>query len=257
MLNLKNKNIVVMGVTNKWSIAWSCAKQLHAAGANVIFSYYGERSLKSLEKLAKQEGVEGRFNVSCDVTRDEDIEQAFDAIGKEVGVVHGVIHSIAFSKREELTGQYMNTSRDGYALAQDVSAYSLVAVTKYASPLMTEGGSIATMSYLGGERVVKNYNVMGVAKAALEMSVRYLAVDLGPEQIRVNAISAGPIKTISAKGVSDFDKLCRGYEDKAPLRRMVDPIEVGNTAVFLMSDLSTGITGEIMHVDCGFNILGY
>lgn len=257
MLNLKDKNIVVMGVTNKWSIAWACAKQLHEAGANLIFSYYGERSLRSLEKLAKSEDVQGILNVSCDVTSDEDIEAAFKTIGDEIGTIHGVVHSVAFSKKEELTGKYMNTSRDGYALAQDVSAFSLVAVTKYASPLMSEGGGIVTMSYLGGERVVMNYNVMGVAKAALEMSVKYLAHDLGEQGIRVNAISAGPIKTLSAKGVADFDKLCEGYEGRAPLRRMVKAEEVGNSAVFLLSDLSSAVTGEVLHVDCGFSILGY
>ncbi|MBN2797098.1 MAG: enoyl-ACP reductase FabI [Clostridia bacterium] len=257
MLNLKNKNIVVMGVTNKWSIAWACAKQLHEAGANIIFSYYGERSLRSLEKLAESENVTGILNVSCDVTADEDVEKAFNTIKEEVGIIHGIVHSVAFAKKDELAGKYVNTTRDGYSLAQDVSAYSLVSVSKYATPLMTEGGGIVTMSYLGGERVVQNYNVMGVAKAALEMSVRYLAHDLGEDNIRVNAISAGPIKTLSAKGVSDFDKLCAGYEDRAPLKRMVKVEEVGNTAVFLLSDLSTGITGEVMHVDCGFNILGY
>jgi len=257
MLNLKDKNIVVMGVTNKWSIAWACAQQLHKAGANLIFSYYGDRSLRSLEKLAKSEGIEGKFHVSCDVTSDQDIEKAFADIHKNCGVIHGVVHSIAFSNKDELTGRYCDTSRAGYALAQDVSSFSFVAVSKHASQYMTENGGIVTMSYLGGERVVKNYNVMGVAKAALEMSTRYLAHDLGIDGIRVNAISAGPIKTISAKGVSDFDKLCAGYEEKAPLRRMVDPIEVGNTATFLLSDMGSGITGEVIHVDCGYNILGY
>lgn len=257
MLNLNNKNIVVMGVTNKWSIAWACAEQLHKAGANLIFTYFGDRSLRSIEKLAKSEGVAGKMHVSCDVSSDEDIERSFKAIGEEFGVIHGVVHSVAFSKKEELAGRYCDTSRDGYALAHDISAFSLVAVSKHASNYMTEGGGIVTMSYLGGERVVKNYNVMGVAKAALEMSVRYLAHDLGVDQVRVNAISAGPIKTISAKGVSDFDKLCNGYENRAPLRRMVKTEEVGNTATFLLSDMASGITGEVVHVDCGFNILGY
>lgn len=257
MLNLKDKNIVVMGVTNKWSIAWACAQSLHAAGANLIFTYFGERSLKSLNKLAKSEGIEGKLNVSCDVTSDSDIENAFKTIGQEFGTIHGVVHSIAFSNKDELAGRYCDTSREGYALAQDVSSFSLVAVSKHASAYMADGGGIVTMSYLGGERVVKNYNVMGVAKAALEMSVKYLAHDLGVDGIRVNAISAGPIKTISAKGVSDFDKLCAGYEERAPLRRMVKPEEVGNAALFLLSDLGTGVTGEVMHVDCGYNILGY
>jgi len=257
MINLNNKNIVIMGVTNKWSIAWACAQQLDKAGANLIFTYFGDRSLRSLEKLAKAEGVEGKFHVSCDVTKDEDIERTFKEIGEKFGTIHGVVHSIAYSNKDELAGRYCDTSRAGYALAQDVSSFSLVAVSKYASDYMTEGGGIVTMSYLGGERVVKNYNVMGVAKAALEMSVRYLAHDLGENQIRVNAISAGPVKTLSAKGVSDFDKLCAGYEDRAPLKRMVKPEEIGNSALFLLSDLGSGVTGEVMHVDCGYNILGY
>jgi len=257
MLNLNNKNIVIMGVTNKWSIAWACAKSLHQAGANLIFTYYGDRSLRSIDKLVKEAGMENVFNVSCDVTSDDSIQEAFKAIGSHAPVVHGLVHSVAFSKKEELSGRYADTSRDGYQLAQDVSAYSLVAVTKAVDPLMTEGGGIVTMSYLGGERVVKNYNVMGVAKAALEMSVRYLANDLGEKQIRVNAISAGPVKTLSAKGVSDFDKLCAGYEDKAPLRRMVKPEEIAKSCVYLLSDLSTGVTGEVLHVDCGYSILGY
>lgn len=257
MLNLINKNIVIMGVTNKWSIAWACAKSLNAAGANLIFTYYGDRSLRAIDKLVKEEEMNNVLNVSCDVTSDESIQEAFAAIKDGVQVVHGLVHSIAFSKKEELAGRYADTSRDGYQLAQDVSAYSLVAVTKAVDPLMTEGGGIVTMSYLGGERVVLNYNVMGVAKAALEMSVRYLAHDLGHKQIRVNAISAGPVKTLSAKGVSDFDKLCAGYEDRAPLRRMVRPDEIGKSCVYLLSDLSTGVTGEVLHVDCGYSILAY
>lgn len=257
MLNLNNKNIVVMGVTNKWSIAWACAKALHLAGANLIFTYYGDRSLRSIDKLVKEEEMENILTVSCDVTSDDSIKEAFETIKSEASVVHGLVHSIAFSKKEELVGRYADTSRDGYQLAQDVSAYSLVAVCKAVDPLMTEGGGIVTMSYLGGERVVLNYNVMGVAKAALEMSVRYLAHDLGHKQIRVNAISAGPVKTLSAKGVSDFDKLCAGYEDRAPLKRMVKPEEIGKSCVYLLSDLSSGVTGEVLHVDCGYNILAY
>lgn len=257
MLNLNNKNIVIMGVTNKWSIAWACAKSLHEAGANLIFTYYGDRSLRSIDKLVKEAGIENVVNVSCDVTSDVSIEDAFKTIKDQVAVVHGLVHSVAFSKKEELAGRYTDTSREGYQLAQDVSAFSLVAVTKAVDPLMTEGGGIVTMSYLGGERVVKNYNVMGVAKAALEMSVKYLAHDLGQKQIRVNAISAGPVKTLSAKGVSDFDKLCAGYEDRAPLKRMVKPEEIAKSCVYLVSDLSTGVTGEVLHVDCGYSILGY
>ena len=257
MLNLNHKNVVVMGVTNKWSIAWACAKALHEAGARLIFTYYGDRSLRSIEKLIKEENMENTLQVSCDVTSDDSIKEAFEAIQASVEDVTGLVHSIAFSKKEELAGRYVDTSRDGYQLAQDVSAYSLVAVTKAVEPLMKNGGGIVTMSYLGGERVVLNYNVMGVAKAALEMSVRYLAHDLGHKQIRVNGISAGPVKTLSAKGVSDFDKLCAGYEDRAPLKRMVKPEEIGKSCVYLISDMSSGVTGEVLHVDCGYNILGY
>lgn len=257
MLNVQDKNIVVMGVANKWSIAWAVAKQLNKAGANLIFTYYGDRSLRSLERVIAAEGIEKCLMISCDVTSDENVELAFSEIKDKIKVIHGVVHSIAHAKKEELEGKYLDTSRDGYLLAQNISSYSFVAVSKYASKIMTEGGSLITMSYLGGERVVKNYNVMGVAKAALDMSVKYLAHDLGENQIRVNAISAGPIKTLAAKGVTDFDKLCKGYVDKAPLKRMVKTEEVGNAAVFLLSDMSSGITGEILHVDCGYNILGY
>lgn len=257
MLNIKNKNIVVMGVANKWSIAWAVAKRLDKAGANLIFTYYGERSLRALEKVLEAEGVSHSMLVSCDVTSDENIKEAFAEIKEKVDVLHGVVHSIAHAKKEELAGRYVDTSRQGYQMAQDISSFSFVSVTKYASELMTEGGSLVTMSYLGGERVVKNYNVMGVAKAALEMSVRYLAHDLGERQIRVNAVSAGPVKTLAAKGVGDFDKLCKGYEDKAPLKRMVKTEEIGDATVFLLSDMGSGITGEVLHVDCGYNILGY
>lgn len=257
MLDIQGKNIVVMGVANKWSIAWAVAKRLNEAGANLIFTYYGDRSLRSLEKITLQEGIENALMISCDVTSDEDLEKAFNEIKEKTDLIHGVVHSIAHAKKEELEGKYYNTSRDGYLMAQNISAYSFVAVSKYAYPLMTEGGSLITMSYLGGERVVKNYNVMGVAKAALESSVQYLAHDLGVEGVRVNAISAGPVKTLAAKGVGEFDKLCKLYEDKTPLRRMVKTEEVADSALFLLSKMSSGITGEILHVDCGYSILGY
>ncbi|MCG8484669.1 MAG: SDR family oxidoreductase [Clostridia bacterium] len=245
-----------MGVANKWSIAWAIADQLYNAGANVLFSYYGEKSLKSLIKLTEAEGMENVTYVECDVTKDENIEDTFKYIQEKVGVLHGVAHCIAHSKSGELKGEYYNTSRDGYALAQDISVYSLVAVTKYAKPLMTEGGGIITLSYYGGEKVIANYNVMGVAKAALDASVRYLANDLGKENIRVNAISAGPIRTLAAKGISNFTEMLKAFETKSPMGRLVDPAEVGKTAVFLLSDMSSGVTGEIIHVDCGYNVIG-
>jgi enoyl-[acyl-carrier protein] reductase I len=254
---LAGKNIVVMGVANKRSIAWGIAQSLHQAGANLIFTYQGERLKENVSELVDTLNVERKILVSCDVTDDANIQAAFDQIKQEVGVIHGLAHCIAFAKTEELQGEFVDTSRDGYALAQDISAYSLVAVSKAAKELMTEGGSIVTMTYLGGERVVPNYNVMGVAKAALDASVKYLAADLGKYNIRVNSISAGPIRTLAAKGVRNFNDLTKMIEEKAPLRKTVDQLEVGDTALFLISHLSRGITGEMIHVDAGYSILGY
>ncbi|MFZ5969155.1 MAG: enoyl-ACP reductase FabI [Bacillota bacterium] len=251
---LQGKNILIMGVANKWSIAWGIAQALHKAGARLAFTYQGERSEEHIAKLT--EDIPNKILIPCDVRSDEEIERVFKTLEKEFGVLHGVVHSIAHAKKEELEGLYMDTSREGYMMAQDISAYSLVAVTKYAKPLMTEGGSVITLTYLGGERVVPNYNVMGVAKAALEASVRYLAADLGKENIRVNAISAGPIKTLAAKGIRNFNNLLKDFEEKVPMGRLVSTEEVANTAVFLCSDLSTGITGENIHVDCGFHVMG-
>lgn len=254
---LENKNQVVMGVANKWSIAWGIARRFAQEGANLILTYYGEKSLRSIEKLLEEEGVVGAKLYSCDVTSDEDIKRTFEVIAKDFGKIHGVVHSIAHANKDELQGHYYDTSREGYLMAQDISAYSLVAVSKYASELMTEGGAITTLSYLGGERVVKNYNVMGVAKAALEASVKYLAHDLGERQIRVNAISAGPVKTLAAKGVSGFNDLANAFVEKAPMKRMVTLDELGNSAIFLNSYLGSAVTGEVLHVDCGYFILGY
>ncbi len=254
---LKDKNIVVMGVANKWSIAWGIAEMCLEQGANLIFTYFGERSLKGLEKLLEEAGIPESLCVSCDVTSDDDIEAAFKEIGSKVSEIHGVAHCIAHANKDELRGLYMDTSREGFRMAHDISAYSLVAVTKHATEFMSDGGSIITLSYLGGERVVLNYNVMGVAKAALESSVKYLAHDLGPKGIRVNAISAGPIKTLAAKGVGEFNEIGRHFLEKAPLKRMVSQREVGSAAVFFLSDMGSAVTGETMHVDCGYNILGY
>lgn len=252
---MTGKNVVVMGVANKWSIAWAIAKQLKESGANLIFTYFGENSERSIKKLITSEGISDSLMISCDVTSDEDIEKAFKQIGEKYPVIDGLVHSIAHAKKEELAGDYFDTSRDGFLMAHNISVYSLVSVSKYVSRLMLDGGSIITLTYLGGERAIKNYNIMGVAKASLDASVRYLARDLGPKKIRVNAISSGPIKTLAAKGVGEFTKIAEVVEDRAPLKRMVNPEEVGNTAVFLLSDMSTGITGEITHVDCGFNIV--
>ncbi len=254
---LENKAMVIMGVANKWSIAWGIAKRFHEEGAKLAFTYYGEKSLRSLEKMAEEENMSDCTFYSCDVTEDASIVEAFEAIGAHYGIINGVVHSIAHSKKEELAGNYYDTSRDGYLLAQNISAYSLVAVTREARKYMHEGGAITTLSYLGGERVVKNYNVMGVAKAALESSVQYLAHDLGESQIRVNAISAGPVKTLAAKGVSGFNDLANAFVEKAPMKRMVTTEEIGHAAVFLNSFMGTGVTGEVLHVDCGYFILGY
>jgi enoyl-[acyl-carrier protein] reductase I len=251
---LSGKNILIMGVANERSIAWGIAKALHGAGARLAFTYQGEKIERRIKELVKD--IPNAITIPCDVTKDEEIEQAFATLEKEFGTLHGMVHSLAFANKEDLAGKFVDTSRDGYALAQDISAYSLVAVARKARSLMKEGGSILTMTYLGGERVVPGYNMMGVAKAALDACVKYLANDLGPENIRVNAISAGPIMTLAARGIRDFTNMLHIVEEKAPLRRGVTPEEVGNTALFLISDLSSGITGEIIHVDAGYNILG-
>lgn len=254
---LAGRTYVVMGVANKRSIAWGIAQALHSAGARLVFTYQGERLKENVEELVATLERNDSYLINCDVTKDEDIQHVFATLGKEFGVIHGLAHCIAFAKKEDLEGDFVSTSRDGYHLAQDISAYSLVAVANAAKPLMTEGGSIVTLTYLGGERVVQNYNVMGVAKAALDASVRYLASDLGKHQIRVNAISAGPIRTLAAKGVGGFNSILHTIEEKAPLRRNVTQEEVGNVALFLMSDLASAVTGEIIHADSGYHILGY
>ena len=251
---LEGKNVLIMGVANKWSIAWGIAESCAKAGARLILTYQNERSRDAVAQLAAS--LPDVTLYPCDVTSDEEIVQLFDSIKNDYGTLHGAAHCLAFAKGEELSGNYYNTSRDGYLLAQNISAYSLAPVCKESRPLMTEGGSILTLTYLGGERAIPNYNVMGVAKAALEASVRYLARDLGPEQIRVNSISAGPIKTVSARGVKDFSAIASLYEEKAPLRRMINQQDIGDTAVFLLSDLSRGITGENIHVDAGYHIMG-
>ncbi|WLR42963.1 enoyl-ACP reductase FabI [Bacillus carboniphilus] len=255
-LSLEGKNIVVMGVANKRSIAWGIARSLHNAGARIIFTYATERLEKSVRQLVESLESDQHMIIPCDVTDDKDIANCFASIKEKVGVVHGLAHCIAFANTDELRGEYLNTTRDGFLLAQNISAYSLTAVVKEARPLMTEGGSIVTMTYLGGERVVENYNVMGVAKASLEASVKYLAEDVGKENIRVNAISAGPIRTLAAKGVGDLNTILKDIEERAPLRRTTSQEEVGDTALFLFSDLSRGVTGENIHVDSGFHIIG-
>lgn len=253
---LKNKNIVVMGVANERSIAWGVTKSLHNAGANLIFTNRQERSYKKLTKLLEENNIESKLIVNCDVADDESIQNAFNEIKEKVGVIHGVVHAVAFANRDELKGEFSNTSREGFLLAHNISAFSLVAVTKAAKELMTEGGSIVTQTYLGAEKVIPNYNIMGVAKASLEASVRYLAEDVGKYGIRVNAVSAGPIRTLAAKGVSGFNEKLGMVEEKAPLRRNVDQEQVGDATLFFISDLSRGVTGEVLHVDSGYHIIG-
>jgi len=256
-LLVDNKNIIIMGVANKWSIAWGIAKKMIENNANLIFTYLEERNKVSIEKLLDKEDYTNYMLVKLDVTIDEDYENAFRTIKEKYGHIDGMVHSVAFAKKEELAGNYYDTSREGYLLSQNVSSYSFVKASKHASDLMNEKGQIICLTYLGGERVVLNYNVMGVAKASLEASVKYLAHDLGKKNIRVNAISSGPIKTTSAKGVGEFSKLMEGFIKKAPMGRLVNHEDLGNTALYLLSDLSSGVTGENIHVDCGYSVLGY
>ncbi|CAM4449648.1 MAG: enoyl-ACP reductase FabI [Paenibacillus macerans] len=251
---LAGKNIIVMGVANERSIAWAIAQSLAEQGARLAFTYESERVEGRVRKLA--ETIPNSLILPCNVTVDAEIDTLAEALRSEFGVLHGLVHSIAFAKAEDLAGDFVDTSREGFALANDISVYSLVAVSQRLAPLMTEGGSIMTMTYMGSERVMRNYNVMGVAKAGLEASVRYLANDLGPKNIRVNAISAGPIRTLAAKGISDFNSILKQVEEKAPLRKTTETAEVGDTAMFLLSHLSRGITGEVIFVDGGYNIVG-
>jgi enoyl-[acyl-carrier protein] reductase I len=251
---LNGKKGLIIGVANKHSIAWAIAQSVAGQGAQLLFNYQNERLKQNVEELAAT--LPGAKAFPCDVSNDGEITSLMQQVQKEVGQIDFLVHSLAFAPREELSGQFVNTSRQGFAMALDISAYSLVAVTRAALPLMTAGGSVVTLTYLGSERVVPHYNVMGVAKAALEATVRYLAYDLGPLNIRVNAISAGPIKTLAARGVSGITKMVDLHKEFAPLRRPTEQGEVGDTALFLVSSLGRGITGEVIYVDGGFNILG-
>jgi enoyl-[acyl-carrier protein] reductase I len=252
---LQNKNGIIFGVANKRSIAWATAQALHEAGARLAFTYQGERLKENVEQLTK-EAMPSSLLLPCDVTNQAEVDETFKRVGTEFGRLDFLIHSIAYAPREALSGEFLDTSREAFATALEISAYSLPQLARAAAPLMTEGGSIVCMSYYGAEKVVAGYNVMGVAKAALETCTRYLANDLGPRNIRVNAISAGPIQTLSARGVADFSSMLKHAAEKAPLRRNVDPREVGNTALFLCSPMSSAITGEVIYVDCGYNIMG-
>ena len=252
---LEGKKGIIFGVANQRSIAWATAQALHGAGAQLAFAYQGERLKENVAKLTVKDMPDAPL-LACDVLQQEQVDAAFATLKNAWGRLDFLIHSIAFAPREALEGRFVDTSRAAFLTALDVSAFSLAQLAQAATPLMTEGGSIVCMTYYGAEKVVANYNVMGVAKAALEASTRYLAEDLGPQNIRVNAISAGPIQTLSARGVSGFSGILKHIAERAPLRRNISAAEVGNTALFLCSPLASGITGEVLHVDCGYNILG-
>jgi len=252
---MQGKNAVIFGVANKRSIAWAIAQSLSAAGAKLAITYQNERLKQEAHELIQS--LPGAEAFQCDLSNDTEIAQLFSQIKQRFGRIDAVAHCVAHALAEDLRGDFLNTSREGFRLAHDVSVYTLIAVTRAAAPLMTEGGSVVTLSYLGAERVVPGYNVMGVAKAALEATVRYLANSVGPNKIRVNAISAGPIKTLAARGVGDLGLMMKTHAEHAPLKRNVDVKEVGDTALFLCSDSGSGITGETIYVDCGYNIMGF
>ena len=253
--SLQGQTIAVFGVANKRSIAWAIAQQMQQAGAQLIVTYQNERLKQEADELIA--ALPNAQAFQCDVTKDEDIAQLFQQIKERFGKLDGLVHSIGFAPSEALKDEFVGTSREAFRIALDISAYSLVALARAASPLMTDGGAILTLTYYGSEKVVPKYNVMGVAKAALEASVRYLAHDLGKHKIRVNAISAGPIKTLAARGISGFGEMLKTQAERAPLQRNVDVNEVASTAVFLASNSGSGITGEVVHVDCGYNIMGF
>src|SRR5262249_2630689 len=252
---LAGKFGVVFGVANKRSIAWAIAQAWHRAGATLAFTYQGERLKENVEELAVTFGPDTLI-LPCDVSRDEEIASVFQAVAQRFGALHLLLHSVAYAPKDALEGQFLNTSREAFRVAHDVSAYSLVALARGAGPLMTSGGSIVAMSYYGAEKVVPHYNVMGVAKAALEASTRYLAADLGPRKIRVNCISAGPVNTLAARGIAGFTDVLKRYEAHAPLKRNVTTEELGAAGLFLASDGAAAITGQVIYVDCGYQIMG-
>jgi enoyl-[acyl-carrier protein] reductase I len=252
---LAGKIGLVAGVANKRSIAWAIAQAWRDAGATLAFTYQGERLKENVEELAGTFGADTLI-LPCDVTRDDEIARVFAEVGTKFGKLHLLLHSVAFAPREALEGDFLNTTREAFRVAHDVSAYSLVALARGAAPLMTEGGSIVAMSYYGAKKVVPHYNVMGVAKASLEASTRYLAYDLGPKKIRVNCISAGPVNTVAARGIAGFADMLKHYEAHAPLKRNVLPDELGATGTFLASDGAAAITGQVLYVDSGYQIMG-
>ncbi len=254
MLNLEGRVAVVFGIANKRSIAYAIAQKLHEAGCQLAICYQNERLKSEAESLVAL--LPGASAFECDVSQDASIDALFALLKQRYGKLHVLVHSVAFAPAEELKNDFLLTTREGFRIAHDVSVYSLIALARGAAPLMTEGGSILTLSYYGAEKVIPHYNVMGVAKAALESAVRYLAASLGPKKIRVNAISAGPIKTLAARGIGDLGTMLRAHAERSPLGRNVDQAEVGGAAVYLASDLSSGTTGEVLYVDCGYNVVG-
>ena len=250
---LEQKRGLVVGVANSHSIAWGISQACHQHGAELGFTYLNESLEKRVRPLA--ESLNSTLIVPCDVAVDDDLDRLRESVEKW-GPLDFVVHCVAFAQRQDLDGRFLDTTREGFRIAMDISAYSLVALARACEPMMKPGGSILALTYYGAQKVVRNYNVMGVAKAALEASVRYLAADLGPQNLRVNAISAGPIKTLSAKGIRDFNDMLKHAGEKAPLQRNVEALEVGKSAVYLLSDLSSGVTGEVHYVDCGYNLMG-
>jgi enoyl-[acyl-carrier protein] reductase I len=255
MINLAGRTAVIFGLANKRSIAWGIAQKLSAAGASLAICYQNERMKLEAEELIKE--LPGATGFQCDVSVDGEIDALFATLKEKYGKLDALVHAVAFAPAADLKGEFIDTSRDGFRIALDVSVYSLIAVSRAAAPLMTDGGSIMTLTYYAAEKVVPKYNLMAVAKAGLESTVRYLAWNLGPKNIRVNAISAGPIKTLAARGVGDLGEMMKAHADRAPLHRNVDQLEVGGTALYLASDLSTAVTGETIYVDCGYNIMGF
>jgi enoyl-[acyl-carrier protein] reductase I len=255
MSSLAGKIGIVFGVANKRSIAWAIAQAWHKAGAKLAFTYQGERLKENVEELVGTFGSDTLL-MPCDVTKDEDIARVFGECGAKFGKLHLLLHSVAFAPKDALEGKFVNTSREAFRVAHDVSAYSFVALARAAEPLMPDGGSLMAMSYYGAEKVVPHYNVMGVAKASLEACTRYLAYDLGPKKIRVNCISAGPVNTLAARGIAGFNHMLKHYEAHAPLKRNVVPEELGATGTFLASDGAAAITGQVIYVDGGYQIMG-
>jgi enoyl-[acyl-carrier protein] reductase I len=255
MSSLAGKFGIVFGVANKRSIAWAIAQAWHKAGAKLAFTYQGERLKENVAELAGTFGADTLI-LPCDVTRDEEIANVFKTVTEKFGKLHFLLHSVAFAPKEALEGEFVNTTREAFRVAHDVSAYSLVALARAAAPLMSEGGSVISMSYYGAVKVISHYNVMGVAKASLEASTRYLAYDLGPKKIRVNCISAGPMNTLAARGIAGFTDILKHYEARAPLKRNVLPEELGATGLFLASDGGAAITGQVIYVDAGYEIMG-